>query len=123
MIVIHDLHKSIGAQPILRGVDLSVARGRTCVILGRSGCGKSVLLKHLIGLLKPSSGEVTVDGEKTSPSLPERQLSGPRKKIGVLFQSGALFDSMNVEENIAFPLREAGFERPEGDPGKSRRSP
>jgi phospholipid/cholesterol/gamma-HCH transport system ATP-binding protein len=108
MIVIRDLYKKIGSQEILRGIDLRVAKGSTCVILGRSGCGKSVLLKHLIGLLKPTSGEVTVDGERIS-SLPERELSGPRKKIGVLFQSGALFDSMNVEENIAFPLREAGW--------------
>lgn len=107
MIVVHDLHKSIGAQEILRGVNLTVRRGETCVIIGRSGSGKSVLLKHLIGLLKPTSGEVLVDGADIT-GLPERQLGALRKKVGILFQSGALFDSMSVGENLAFPLREAG---------------
>ena len=96
---------------MLRGIDLEVARGETCVILGRSGGGKSVLLKHLVGLLQPTSGEVLVDGENVSV-LPERKLGELRKKVGVLFQSGALFDSMNVAENIAFPLREAGLRDP-----------
>ena len=92
---------------MLCGVDLQIATGETCVILGRSGGGKSVLLKHLIGLMQPTSGEVLVEG-KNIANLPERKLGEVRKKIGMLFQSGALFDSMNVEENIAFPLKEAG---------------
>ncbi|MEI9897747.1 MAG: ATP-binding cassette domain-containing protein [Chthoniobacter sp.] len=96
---------------MLRGVDLEIAHGETCVIMGRSGCGKSVLLKHFIGLLKPTSGEVLVEGEDITP-LPERQLGSLRKKLGMLFQSAALFDSMNVEENIAFPLRESGVKNP-----------
>ena len=107
MISVRQLTKTLGPQQILRGVDLEIETGRTCVILGRSGCGKSVLLKHLIGLFQPTSGEVWVEGEEIT-RLPERKLGGIRKKIGMLFQSGALFDSMNVEQNLAFPLREAG---------------
>ncbi len=108
MISVRRLTKTLGTQEVLRGVDLEIATGETCVILGRSGCGKSVLLKHLIGLFQPTSGEVWVEGEEIT-HLPERKLGGIRKKIGMLFQSAALFDSMNVEENLAFPLREAGL--------------
>lgn len=108
MISVRNLHKTLGTQKVLRGIDLEIARGETCVILGRSGCGKSVLLKHLIGLLQPTDGQVVVDGEDIT-RLPERKLDAVRKKVGILFQSGALFDSMNVEENIAFPLRERGL--------------
>ena len=107
MISVRNLTKNLGPQPVLRGVDLEVEKGRTCVVLGRSGSGKSVLLKHLIGLLQPTSGEVWIEGEEIT-RLPERRLGGIRKKVGMLFQSGALFDSMNVEQNIAFPLHEAG---------------
>lgn len=107
MISVRQLTKTLGTQQVLRGVDLQIENGQTCVILGRSGCGKSVLLKHLIGLFQPTSGEVWVEGEEIT-KLPERKLGGIRKKIGMLFQSGALFDSMNVEQNLAFPLREAG---------------
>ncbi len=107
MISVRKLTKTLGAQDVLRGVDLEVQRGDTCVVIGRSGSGKSVLLKHLIGLFKPTAGEVWVDGEEISV-LPERKLGPVRKKVGILFQGAALFDSMNVEENIAFPLREAG---------------
>ena len=107
MISVRQLRKTLGVQPVLRGLDLEIATGETCAIIGRSGCGKSVLLKHLIGLFQPTSGEVWVEGEEIT-HLPERQLGGIRKKIGMLFQGAALFDSMNVEENIAFPLREAG---------------
>lgn len=107
MIEVRDLHKTLGTQEVLRGVDLQIATGETCVILGRSGGGKSVLLKHLIGLLQPTRGEVLVEG-KNIAHLPERKLGEVRKKIGMLFQSGALFDSMSVEENIAFPLLESG---------------
>jgi phospholipid/cholesterol/gamma-HCH transport system ATP-binding protein len=105
------LRKTLGEQEVLRGVDLEITTGETCVIMGRSGCGKSVLLKHFIGLFKPTSGEVRVEGEDITP-LPERKLGTLRKKVGMLFQSAALFDSMNVEENIAFPLREAGIKSP-----------
>ncbi len=107
MISVRQLTKTLGTQEVLRGVDLEIARGETTVVLGRSGSGKSVLLKHLIGLFQPTSGEVWVEGEEIT-HLPERKLGGIRKKIGMLFQSGALFDSMNVEENLAFPLRESG---------------
>ena len=107
MISVRQLTKTLGAQPVLRGVDLEIEKGETCVILGRSGSGKSVLLKHLIGLFQPTSGEVWVEGEEIT-RLPERKLGGIRKTLGMLFQSGALFDSMNVAENLAFPLRERG---------------
>ena len=108
LISIRDLWKQLGEQQVLKGFDLDVVVGQTLVILGRSGGGKSVLLKHIIGLMKPDRGDVLVDGESIVP-LTERQLSRVRKKIAVLFQSAALFDSMNVEDNIAFPLREAGM--------------
>ena len=108
MISVRQLTKTLGQQPVLRGVDLEVENGQTCVVLGRSGSGKSVLLKHFIGLFQPTSGEVWVEGEEIT-RLPERKLGGIRKKVGMLFQSGALFDSMNVGENLAFPLRESGL--------------
>ncbi len=111
MITVRDLHKTLGTQEVLRGIYLDLENGRTCVVIGRSGSGKSVLLKHLIGLLKPTSGQVLVDGEDIA-LLPERELGAVRKKVGMLFQSGALFDSMSVEENLAFPLREAGVKSP-----------
>jgi phospholipid/cholesterol/gamma-HCH transport system ATP-binding protein len=108
MIEVFDLHKTLGTQQVLCGVNLKVTSGHTHVILGRSGSGKSVLLKHLVGLFRPDSGRVLIDGENIA-GLRERQLGPIRKKVGILFQSGALFDSMNVAENIAFPLREAGL--------------
>lgn len=107
MIAVRGLAKAIGEQQILRGVDLEVARGETLVIIGRSGGGKSVLLKNLIGLMQPDAGEIWIDGQNII-GMGERELAAVRRKIGILFQSGALFDSMTVEENIAFPLREAG---------------
>jgi phospholipid/cholesterol/gamma-HCH transport system ATP-binding protein len=107
MIAVRGLEKSIGEQQILRGVDLDVGKGETLVIIGRSGGGKSVLLKHLVGLMHPDAGEIWIDGENII-GLSERKLAAIRRKVGILFQSGALFDSMTVEENIAFPLREAG---------------
>ena len=113
MIDVRGLTKSIGEQEILRGVDLTVAKGETLVIIGRSGGGKSVLLKHLIGLMTPDAGEIWIDGENIIGKT-ERELAAIRRKIGILFQSGALFDSMTVEQNIAFPLEEAG----ERDRGK-----
>jgi phospholipid/cholesterol/gamma-HCH transport system ATP-binding protein len=108
LISIRDLWKQFGGEQVLKGFDLDVATGETLVILGRSGGGKSVLLKHIIGLMKPDKGDVLVEGESVV-ALTERQLSRVRKKIAVLFQSAALFDSMTVEENIAFPLRETGL--------------
>jgi phospholipid/cholesterol/gamma-HCH transport system ATP-binding protein len=111
MISVRQLTKNLGGKEVLRGIDLEIPTGETCVVMGRSGCGKSVLLKHFIGLLKPTSGEVWVEKEDIT-QLPERKLGPLRKKIGMLFQSGALFDSMNVGENIAFPLREAGVKDP-----------
>jgi phospholipid/cholesterol/gamma-HCH transport system ATP-binding protein len=101
------LMKKIGEQEILRGVDLEVCTGETLAIIGRSGGGKSVLLKHLVGLMEPNSGEIWIEGQNIS-GLTERQLAAIRKKVGILFQGGALFDSMTVADNIAFPLREAG---------------
>ena len=105
MIEVQKLSKSFGGKQVLRGVDLCVEEGKTLVVLGRSGGGKSVILKHLIGLLKPDSGRVLVDGEDVT-DLPERKLTTVRRKIGMLFQSAALFDSMSVERNLAFPLLE-----------------
>ena len=113
MIEVRGLAKRIGDQEILRGVNLSVEKGETLVIIGRSGVGKSVLLKHLIGLMTPDAGKISIDGESII-GLSERQLAAIRRKVGILFQGGALFDSMTVEENIAFPLHEAG----ERDPAK-----
>lgn len=108
MIEVIDLHKTLGTQEVLCGVHLRVISGHTHVILGRSGSGKSVLLKHLVGLFQPDTGRVLIDGEDIA-GLKERELGQIRKKVGILFQSGALFDSMDVGENIAFPLREAGI--------------
>lgn len=106
-IEVADLHKAIGSQKILRGVNLEVRRGECLVVMGRSGEGKSVFLKHLIGLMIPDRGSVRVEGEEIV-GLSERKLGTVRKKTGVLFQDGALFDSMTVAENVAFPLRERG---------------
>lgn len=105
MIKILDLHKSFGKQKVLEGVNLEIEEGKITVIIGRSGGGKSVLLKHIIGLLKPDSGHIFVDGIDIT-RLNERELDKIRKNFGMLFQEAALFDSMTVEENVAFPLRE-----------------
>jgi len=107
MIETRALKKSFGPQPILDGVDLRIETGESVVIIGRSGGGKSVLLKHLIGLLQPDSGSVTVDGEEIS-RMNERQLLRVREKFGMVFQGAALFDSMTVAENVAFPLERKG---------------
>ncbi|MEO6786185.1 MAG: ATP-binding cassette domain-containing protein, partial [Chthoniobacteraceae bacterium] len=108
MIEVRKLCKSFSGRPVLCDVDLTMEEGKTLVVIGRSGCGKSVVLKHLIGLLKPDSGQVLVDGEDIT-GLPERKLTAVRRKVGMLFQSAALFDSMSVEANLAFPLREQGM--------------
>jgi phospholipid/cholesterol/gamma-HCH transport system ATP-binding protein len=111
MLTVCDLMKTIDGQEILRGVDLDVAHGETLGIIGRSGGGKSVLLKHLVGLIQPDEGEIWIEGQNIT-GLNERQLGAIRQKIGILFQGAALFDSMTVAENIAFPLREAGERDP-----------
>ncbi len=105
MIKLVEIHKSFGRQKVLDGLNLDIEDGKTTVIIGGSGGGKSVLLKHIIGLLKPDSGKVIVDGVDIA-SLNDRDLNEIRKKFGMLFQEAALFDSMNVMENVAFPLRE-----------------
>jgi len=107
-ISIRDLHKRLGQQEVLKGVDLDVESGQTLVVIGRSGGGKSVLLKHIIGLMKPTSGKVLVEGQDIT-GVTERKMAEIRKKIAILFQSAALFDSMSVEENISFPLVESGM--------------
>lgn len=112
MLSVEKLTKQIGGQQILRGVDLQVAPGETLVIIGRSGSGKSVLLKHLIGLMTPTSGKVFIEGRQIV-GLKERQLLPIRKTVGMMFQGCALFDAMTVEENVAFPLHEAGERNPE----------
>src|SRR5436190_10326715 len=111
MIAVRSLKKAIGDQEILRDVDLDVARGETLAIIGRSGGGKSVLLKHLVGLMRPNAGEIWIEGQNII-GMSERALGAIRQKIGILFQGAALFDSMTVAENIAFPLREAGERNP-----------
>ena len=105
MIEIKNLKKRFGEKEILKGVDLQIRDGVTTVIFGLSGSGKSTIIKHIVGLLKPDSGNIYVDGFDVTNAT-EKELLGIRKEIGFLFQSGALFDSMNVYENIAFPLRE-----------------
>lgn len=111
MIAVRSLAKKIAQQEILRGVNLEVKTGETLVIIGRSGGGKSVLLKHIVGLMEPDAGEIWIQGQNII-GMNESELGEIRKKVGILFQSGALFDSMNVADNIAFPLREAGERDP-----------
>ena len=98
------LCKSFEQQVVLRGIDLHVARGETLAVLGRSGTGKSVLLKLIIGLQKPDAGSIQIHGQEIT-GLDRNQLNEIRKKIGFLFQQAALYDSLTVEENVAFPLR------------------
>lgn len=108
MIEARDLKRSFGTHQVLGGVNLRIEPGESFVIIGRSGGGKSVILKHLIGLLKPDSGSVFIDGQEIC-AMNERELLKVRRRFGMLFQSAALFDSMNVEENVGFVLsRERG---------------
>ena len=102
---VRGLHKSFPPQHVLRGVDLDIERGRTNIIIGGSGQGKSVLMKHLMGLLKPDAGQIWVDGVDVVP-FRDQEMGKLRRKYGMVFQYAALFDSMNVVENIAFPLLE-----------------
>jgi phospholipid/cholesterol/gamma-HCH transport system ATP-binding protein len=103
-IELRGLHKSFADKQVLRDMSIDIARGETVVIVGGSGTGKSVTLKHIIGLLKPDRGQVIVD-EQDVTAMNELQLNRFRRRFGMAFQEGALFDSMNVYENIAFPLR------------------
>jgi phospholipid/cholesterol/gamma-HCH transport system ATP-binding protein len=105
MIEIKNLKKSFGKKQVLRGVNLNIDKGRTTVIIGSSGCGKSVLLKHIIGLLYPDEGSILIDGEDIT-KMDEKELYRTRNKFGFLFQSAALFDSMTVAENIGLGLVE-----------------
>jgi len=107
IIAVDNLVQTIGGQEILRGFSLKVYQGETLVLLGRSGGGKSVFLRHLMGLMQPVSGSITVDGQNIV-ALKERELARVRRCMGILFQNGALFDSMTVGDNVAFPLRERG---------------
>jgi phospholipid/cholesterol/gamma-HCH transport system ATP-binding protein len=102
---VRGLHKSFPPQHVLRGIDLDIERGKTNIIIGGSGQGKSVLMKHLMGLLKPDAGQIWVDGVDVVP-FKDREMAKLRRKYGMVFQYAALFDSMNVVENIAFPLLE-----------------
>ena len=105
MIEIRDLHKSFGSQRVLRGLDLTIEPGETMVVLGRSGTGKSVLLKLIVGLMRPDRGRILVD-EQNVNTMTYNQLEEMRKRIGMLFQMAALFDSMTVADNVALGLRE-----------------
>jgi phospholipid/cholesterol/gamma-HCH transport system ATP-binding protein len=104
MIQLTDLYKSFGNKPVLKGLDLEVEKGESRVIIGGSGSGKSVILKHIIGLLKPDQGKVFIGGVDLT-ELRENDLYEVRKKFGMLFQMAALFDSMSVWENVGFALR------------------
>lgn len=102
-----DVSVTLRGQAVLRDIDLTIPRGQTLVIIGESGCGKTVLLKTLVGLMRPTRGEVMFDG-KNLAKLSEREISKERQRLGFLFQGAALFDSMSVGKNIAFPLRQHG---------------
>jgi phospholipid/cholesterol/gamma-HCH transport system ATP-binding protein len=105
MVKIINLHKTFAGHKVLDGINLEIPAGQITVVIGKSGVGKSVLLKHIVGLLKPDSGQIIVDGQDIS-HLRGRQLREFKQRFAVLFQGGALFDSLNVFENVAFPLRE-----------------
>jgi phospholipid/cholesterol/gamma-HCH transport system ATP-binding protein len=105
IIELRKVQKSFGQEHVLRALDLSVPKDSISVIIGRSGGGKSVLLKHIIGLIRPDQGQVIIDGQDIA-RMSERKMAPIRRKFGMLFQESALFDSMSVEENVAFPLYE-----------------
>ena len=102
-IQVQSLRKSFGSKKVLDGIDIEVAQGETLAVLGRSGTGKSVLLKLIIGLQQPDSGSIRIDGQDVT-SLSRDQLDAVRKQVGFMFQSAALYDSLTVEDNVAFPL-------------------
>jgi len=105
MITLRDVHKQLAGQTVLNGVDLEIERGETMVIIGRSGSGKSVTIKHMVGLLRPTRGTVLVDGTDVT-TLDKTGIFALRRKFGVLFQSGALINWLSVYDNVALPLRE-----------------
>lgn len=105
IIELHGIHKAFGPQKVLDGIDLSIQTGQTTVVIGRSGTGKSVLLKHMMALMRPDAGKVFFDGQQID-QLSETQLVPVRARCGFLFQGGALFDSMTALDNVAFPLRD-----------------
>ncbi len=105
MIELKNVYKSFGDKNVLNGVNLTINKGETLVIIGKSGCGKSVMLKHIIGLMKPDKGEVIIEGQNIV-NLSRKDVYTVRKKFGFLFQGAALFDSMSVEENVGLGLRE-----------------
>ena len=114
LIEVSDLNVSFGPQEILRDINLTIPAGQTVVILGESGCGKTVLMKTLIGLIRPTSGKVIFDGRDIQ-TLGERQLSRERTRFGFVFQNAALFDSMTVGQNVAFPLKQSGEKPPQSE--------
>src|SRR5262249_2350998 len=101
----NEVHKAFGRNRVLRGLNLGIPEGKISMILGPSGTGKSVCIKHMVGLLYPDSGDILVHGESV-PGMVDERLFEMRKKFGVLFQDGALFGSMNLYDNVAFPLRQ-----------------
>ena len=105
MIQIEELHKTFGTQEVLRGVSLQVNEGEFVALVGMSGSGKSLLLRHLVRLIKPDSGRVLIEGQDVA-KISRKELEALRSRVGYVFQSGALFDSMTVYDNVAFPLRE-----------------
>jgi len=109
MIEIKNLHKKFKEKPVLRGIDLTINRGESLAIIGISGCGKSVLIKHAVGLLFPDEGTVKVEGQNI-PDLSTKELFAVRQKFGFLFQGAALFDSMTVGENVALPIVENNYD-------------
>src|SRR5690349_17341518 len=112
LIELEDLSVNFGRQAVLRDISLVIPRGQTLAIIGESGCGKTVLLKHIIGLLFPAAGHVVFDGQQID-SLNDKELTALRGRFGFLFQNAALFDSMTVHDNIAFQLRENSKMKPE----------
>ncbi len=117
MIEVYDLHKTLNKKKVLDGLTLTIKKGETFVLVGQSGVGKSVLLKHLIGLMRPDSGDIYIDGVKLNYDHPEK-LASVRCRFGMLFQGGALFDSLTVGENILFALDHL---RPDMDPEEKKR--
>jgi len=105
MIQVHNLHKWFSGHHVLKGVDLHIQKGETLVIIGRSGCGKSVLLKHIMGILHPDEGDITIDNQDLY-QLTDKKLATFRLKLGMLFQGAALFDSLDVKRNVGFSLYE-----------------
>lgn len=112
LVEIHGLHVDFGRQHVLRNINLSVPRGQTLAVIGESGCGKTVLLKSIIGLVPPTRGQVMFDGRDLA-ALGDRELTRQRVRFGFLFQQAALFDSMTVAQNVAFPLRQHARHIPE----------